>query len=195
MRSPQRGHYGRSGGWLERSARGSRRRRCSVSRQSLFGFETLCRGCDRVFENPVSCVTARLECRRGDENDTREMAFILVPTAITYVQLYPGPDGETHFREVTVPLTLELAAPPAPPYAVSAFQTGTTIRHVAWPANWGTGDRDAGVLHNAVSARFVSVRRGELWIRAGCSAVFEPLLRRRAAGSRRAVAATLAQVV
>lgn len=89
-----------------------------------------------------------------------------VPTAISYVQLYPGPDGETHFREVTVPLTLELAAPPAPPYAVSAFQSGTTIRHVAWPANWGIGDRDGGVLHNAVSARFISVRRGELWIRA-----------------------------
>jgi hypothetical protein len=89
-----------------------------------------------------------------------------VPTEATYVQLYAAPDGETHFREVRVPLTLEAAAPPAPPYALSALQPATTIRHVVFPPHWGADDRVNGILHNASSARFISVRSGTMWMQA-----------------------------
>lgn len=89
-----------------------------------------------------------------------------VPTKVTYVQLYAAPDGETHFREVGVPVTLEAVAPPAPAYALSPLESATTSRHVVFPAHWGTGDRDRGILHNASSKRYIAVRSGTMWIKA-----------------------------
>jgi hypothetical protein len=88
----------------------------------------------------------------------------LMPTEVTYPQVYATRDGETHFREVTVRLTVETPGP-AQPVAQSQLQPATTIRHFAVPPNWGVSDRDHNVFHNATSARFVTVRRGVLWIR------------------------------
>jgi len=88
-----------------------------------------------------------------------------LPTEVTYPQVYATPDGETHFREVRVPLTSEATAPPAQPVAQSEFQAATTIRHAVFPAGWGIHDRDRSILHSASSARFVTVRRGIMWIR------------------------------
>ncbi len=89
-----------------------------------------------------------------------------VPMKVTYVQLFPGPDGETHFRDVSVPLTLEAVAPPAPAYALSPLEPATTSRHVVFPAHWGADDRARGILHNASSARYIAVRSGTMWIKA-----------------------------
>jgi hypothetical protein len=89
-----------------------------------------------------------------------------MPTAITYHQLYVTPDGETHFREIRVPLTTETTAPPAEPIAQSALQPATSIRHAAFPAHWGVNDRDHRVFHNASAARFISVRQGVAWVTA-----------------------------
>jgi hypothetical protein len=96
---------------------------------------------------------------------TREAGPDSMPTEVTYPQLYTTPDGETHFREIRVPLATVTPAPPSPPPAQSDLQPATTIRHVAYPANWGVPDRDHGVFHNASSARYITVRRGLLWIR------------------------------
>jgi hypothetical protein len=89
-----------------------------------------------------------------------------VPMKVTYVQLYPGRDGETHFRDVSVPLTLEAVAPPAPAYALSPLEPATSSRHVIFPAHWGADDRDRGILHNASSRRYIAVRSGTMWIKA-----------------------------
>ena len=86
-------------------------------------------------------------------------------TQTTYWQLYPTPDGETHFRQVKVPLTESQPAPPAPPYAESAPQPATTIKFAAFPAHWGVSDRDHNVFHNASGRRFISVLRGIAWIK------------------------------
>ena len=86
-------------------------------------------------------------------------------TELTYPQVYAASDGETHFREVRVPLTSEASAPPAQPAAQSALQKATTIRHAVFPAHWGAGDRDRGVFHPASSARFVTVRSGVMWVK------------------------------
>src|SRR2546426_8548100 len=69
-----------------------------------------------------------------------------IPTVITYHQLYVTPDGETHFREIRIPLTTETTAPPAQPIAQSTLQPATTIRHAAFPPHWGVNDRDHGVF-------------------------------------------------
>jgi len=87
-------------------------------------------------------------------------------TEVSYWQLYPTADGETHFRETRVPLKQAQPAPPAPPYAESVPEAATTIRHAVFPPHWGVFDRDHNVFHNASACRFISVRRGVAWIRA-----------------------------
>jgi len=89
-----------------------------------------------------------------------------MPSAITYYQVYATPDGETHFREVRVPLATETTAPPAQPIAQSALQPATSIRHAAFPARWGVNDRERRVFHNASAARFITVRQGVAWVTA-----------------------------
>src|SRR5262245_44724546 len=86
-------------------------------------------------------------------------------TEVTYTQVYSTADGETHFREVKVPLVAEASSPPAQPAAQSALQPATTIRHFAVPPNWGVADRDHRIFHSASSARFVTIRRGVVWVR------------------------------
>jgi hypothetical protein len=88
-----------------------------------------------------------------------------MPTEVTYPQVYATPNGETHFREVRVPLRVEVAAAPAQPVAQSQPQPATTIRHFAVPPNWGVSDRDQRIFHPVSSARFITVRRGVVWIR------------------------------
>jgi len=88
-----------------------------------------------------------------------------MPTEVTYPQVYSTADGETHFREVKVPLVAEASSPPAQPAAQSALQPATTIRHFAVPPNWGVADRDHRIFHSTSSARFVTIRRGVLWVR------------------------------
>jgi hypothetical protein len=87
------------------------------------------------------------------------------PTDVSHTQLYASPDGETHFREAVVPLTRIAAAPPAPPVAQSALQPATTIRHAVFEPNWGVDDRNNNVFHTPSSKRFVSVRRGVMWVK------------------------------
>lgn len=87
-------------------------------------------------------------------------------TEVTYTQLYVGSDGETHFREVKVPVSPVASAPPAQPFPQSALQPATTIRHVVFPAHWGVPDRDSGLFHPASGRRFITVRSGVLSIKA-----------------------------
>jgi hypothetical protein len=107
---------------------------------------------------------AQLEARPSAIGQRLENGAI--PTAITYHQLYATPDGETHFREIRVPLTTEITAPPAEPIAQSTLQPATTIRHAAFPPHWGVNDRDHRVFHNASAARFITIRRGVMSVTA-----------------------------
>jgi hypothetical protein len=45
------------------------------------------------------------------------------------------------------------------------LQPATTIRHAAFPPHWGVQDRDGNVFHAASSRRFITVRRGVVWIK------------------------------
>jgi hypothetical protein len=107
----------------------------------------------------INVQTARSQAARSVSEKSR------MPTEVTYPQVYGTPDGETHFREIRVPLVAEASSPPAQPAAQSALQSATTIRHFAVPPNWGVSDRDHGIFHSTSSARFVTVRRGVVWVR------------------------------
>ena len=88
-----------------------------------------------------------------------------LPSSITYPQLYVSTDGETHFRDVTVPLTPLQTAPPAPPFAQSALDPATASRWAVLPKGWGVQDFRNGIFHNVSAKRFVSIREGTVVIK------------------------------
>lgn len=86
-------------------------------------------------------------------------------TSIAYPQLYVSADGETHFQDVTVPLTPLQTAPLAPPFAQSALGPATASRWAVFPKGWGVQDFRNGIFHNVSAKRFVSVREGTMVIK------------------------------
>jgi hypothetical protein len=118
-----------------------------------------CRGQDSgVIQNKRGQASVSTE---AEHNET----IAAPPTEVTHTQLYATADGDTHFREVAVPLKQLATSPPAQPSAQSELQPATTIRHVAYQPNWGAHDRDNNIFHNASSRRFLSVRHGDLYIK------------------------------
>jgi len=87
------------------------------------------------------------------------------PSFITYPQLYASADGETHFREVTVPLTFLQPVPPAQGLFYGPREPATARRWVVFPKHWGVDEFQQGVFHNISSRRFVSIREGTIVIR------------------------------
>ena len=83
---------------------------------------------------------------------------------ITYPQIYVSADGETHFREVTSPLTLAPTNPPAAPNLQSTLMAATGVRWTVAPKRWGVDDFQNRTFHAATSKRFISVRKGTISI-------------------------------
>ena len=85
--------------------------------------------------------------------------------SITYPQIYCSADGETHFRDVTVPLTLVPSN--ADPAFVSTVNPEQTSTWVVLPKGWSVDLFRQGVSHTyAGPKRFVSMREGTITIRA-----------------------------
>jgi hypothetical protein len=147
--------------WKVRTAANMRPKQ-SISRLSvaLALCLTACRG------HEPSAITQRTDVNASSAVANNQAAGSDLPTEVTYLQLYASPDGETHFKEATVPLTPVSSSPPAQPSAQSELQPATTIRHSIFQANWGVNDRDNNVFHNPSSRRFVTVRKGTLWVKA-----------------------------
>lgn len=53
-----------------------------------------------------------------------------------YVRMYADANGESHFEDVEVELTLVDFAPPAPPMNLSAFTPATRFGFVSVPLGW-----------------------------------------------------------
>jgi len=56
----------------------------------------------------------------------------------TYTRLYADADGESHFEDVEVELTLTDHAPPAPPLDLSSFTPATQFAFMSAPAGWSS---------------------------------------------------------
>ena len=57
---------------------------------------------------------------------------------ITYTRLYSDAQGESHFEDVEVDLTLTDYAPPAPPLDLSSFTPATQFGFMNAPAGWSS---------------------------------------------------------
>lgn len=73
-----------------------------------------------------------------------------------YAEMYTDAEGETHFRDVDVDVSLVDMAPPAAPMNVSGFRAAKEIGFITVPPGWGGG------WHRAPSEGHIFVLSGEL---------------------------------
>src|SRR6185503_2050192 len=57
---------------------------------------------------------------------------------MTYTRLYATEDGESHFEQVEVELSLTDYAPPAPPLALSEMSGATEFGFMQGPSGWAS---------------------------------------------------------
>jgi hypothetical protein len=89
---------------------------------------------------------------RGDDSSD--------PARFTYARLYCGPEGDTHFQNVTVDLRKTNFAPPAPRiYIGSDFPASRTF-FGGFDASWGTHDLENRLNHPTPALQFGIVLQG-----------------------------------
>ena len=96
----------------------------------------------------------------NDNNDDGPLGP--TPTSIKYLEIYEGSDGLTHFRDITIDLTISNFAPPAQPVGVGGFQPAAHTLFTAVGANWGLADYQAGRSHPTPKREFFAVVAGEV---------------------------------
>ena len=85
----------------------------------------------------------------------------------TYPQIYCSADGETHFQDVTVPLTSVLSADPRNPVFRSTLNPEKTSQWIVFPKGWGVVEFRQGIFHPFRGPkRFVSIREGAVTVTA-----------------------------
>jgi hypothetical protein len=57
---------------------------------------------------------------------------------MTYTRLYASDDGESHFEQIDVKLSLAEYAPPAPPLELSEMSTASQFGFMNAPAGWSS---------------------------------------------------------
>lgn len=77
-----------------------------------------------------------------------------------YVRLYCTPDNESHFADVTVALTKENFAPPAPPIAIGSNQQASHTFVGGFEANWGASDLKNHLNHPTPAVQLFTVLGG-----------------------------------
>ena len=73
-----------------------------------------------------------------------------------YSEMYTGADGETHFRDVEVELSLVDVAPPSEPMNISSFRPAKEVAFITLPPGWGGG------WHPAPSVGHIFILQGEV---------------------------------
>ena len=88
-----------------------------------------------------------------------------VPSAVTYAVIYSDANGDSHFRDDTVPMVAAAVVPPAEPLALSPVRTASRSRWGAFHSHWGEFDRDNNIPHPASVQQWVAVSDGKMTIR------------------------------
>lgn len=76
------------------------------------------------------------------------------------MRLYADPDGESHFEDVAVTLTLVDVAPPAPPLSLSDFLPAAQVGFLSGPPDW------RGDWHPALRRQFLIYLTGGTGVQA-----------------------------
>jgi quercetin dioxygenase-like cupin family protein len=78
------------------------------------------------------------------------------PDPVKYVTIYTESDGETHFKDELIELSIKNYVPPAIPLAVSTPAKAKAVAFLSTPAGW------IGDWHHAATTQFVFVLAGEI---------------------------------
>jgi hypothetical protein len=82
------------------------------------------------------------------------------PSRFTYARLYCGPDGDTHFQDVTVELREMNFAPPAPPIHIGSDLPTSRAFVGGFGAGWGARDLETRLNHPTPATQFGIVLQG-----------------------------------
>jgi hypothetical protein len=82
------------------------------------------------------------------------------PKKLSYHRCYCDSSDESHLEEIEIKQNMARAAPPAPPFLVSAFSTATSYGFFSAPVSW------FGDLHPAPARQFMVLLSGEMEIEA-----------------------------
>lgn len=88
------------------------------------------------------------------------------PSRFSYSLLYCTPDGNSHFRDVTVELPRIDFAPPAAPIHIGGNVPASTAFFGGFEAGWGAGDLESGTYHPAPAPQFIVILEGDFAITA-----------------------------
>jgi hypothetical protein len=89
-----------------------------------------------------------------------------------YIRIYADQNGDSHFEDVEVAMSLTNFAPPAPPVNVSPLMSSTKVGFLGFPVGW------YGPPHPAPRRQFLFLLTGEIEV-----AVSDGEVRRFAPGS------------
>lgn len=82
------------------------------------------------------------------------------PSRFTYARLYCGPDGNTHFQDVTAELREMNFAPPAPPIHIGSDLPASRSFFGGFGAGWGAHDLETRLNHPTPAVQFGVVLQG-----------------------------------
>ena len=88
------------------------------------------------------------------------------PSRFTFARLYCGPDGSTHFQDVTTELRATNFAPPAPPVHIGSDFPVSCAFFGGLDAHWGAHDLENRLTHPAPATQFGIVLQGNFSITA-----------------------------
>ena len=82
------------------------------------------------------------------------------PSRFTYARLYCGPEGDTHFQDVTAELGKTNFAPPAPPIYIGSDFSASRAFFGGFDATWGAQDLEKRLNHPTPAVQFGIVLQG-----------------------------------
>jgi hypothetical protein len=100
----------------------------------------------------VAAVSGHVTASRGEDSPD--------PGRFTYARLYCGPDGNSHFQNVTADLNKTDFAPPAPPIYIGSDFSASRAFFGGFDATWGAQDLEKRLNHPTPAVQFGIVLQG-----------------------------------
>jgi hypothetical protein len=109
-----------------------------------------------AFVFAVAALSGHANASRGEDSTD--------PSRFTYARLYCGPDGNSHFQDVTAELRKTDFAPPAPPVHIGSDFSAARAFFGGFDARWGAQDLENRLNHPTPAVQFGIVLQGSFSI-------------------------------
>ena len=109
-----------------------------------------------AFVFAVAALSGHATASRGEDSTD--------PSRFTYARLFCGPDGNSHFQDVTAELRKTDFAPPAPPVHIGSDFPAARAFFGGFDARWGAQDLENRLNHPTPAIQFGIVLQGSFSI-------------------------------